>query len=490
MKNTITVLLAALVLLIVNITFNVSNSTAQWQPDVRLTNAPDTSRTYTGNSRCMASNGSIVHTVWQDNRDGNMEIYCKRSTNSGVNWEQDTRLTNNPSRSTNPTVELSGSNVYVVWQDDRDGFWEIYYKRSTDAGISWGPETRLTVINTGAASFPSIVVSGLFVHVFWHDARNGSQQEIYYKRSTDGGNNWSSDIRLTNSAGYSWFPSCEVSGSVIHLAWQDNRDGNTEIYYKFSIDGGLTWDLDTRLTNDPASSTLPTITISGSNLHVVWCDNRDGNTEIYYKRSTNGGINWGADTRLTYDPASSMNPTAEISGSNVHIVWYDNRDGNNEIYYKFSTDGGVSWSADARLTNDPAESIRPSIAISNSVLHVSWPDFRDGNYEIYYKRNPTGNPTGMVSINTEIPKEYKLMQNYPNPFNPVTKINFDIAKAGFVSLIVYDALGREIETLVYEVQSAGSYSAEFNGSNLSGGVYFCRMQSDGFSDVKKLVLLK
>ncbi|MCX6162282.1 MAG: T9SS type A sorting domain-containing protein, partial [Ignavibacteriae bacterium] len=81
--------------------------------------------------------------------------------------------------------------------------------------------------------------------------------------------------------------------------------------------------------------------------------------------------------------------------------------------------------------------------------------------------------------------------------NPVTKINFDIpvchfgeGRNLFVSLIIYDALGREVETLVNEVKSAGSYSVEFNGANLSGGVYFCRMQSDGFSDVKKLVLLK
>ncbi|MCX6162602.1 MAG: T9SS type A sorting domain-containing protein [Ignavibacteriae bacterium] len=116
---------------------------------------------------------------------------------------------------------------------------------------------------------------------------------------------------------------------------------------------------------------------------------------------------------------------------------------------------------------------------------------------MYYKRNPTGNPTGIVPINSEIPKEYKLSQNYPNPFNPVTKINFDIpvchsgeGRNLFVSLIIYDALGRKIETLVNQKMNAGSYSVDFNGAYLSGGVYFCRMQSDGFSDVKKLVLLK
>jgi hypothetical protein len=88
-----------------------------------------------------------------------------------------------------------------------------------------------------------------------------------------------------------------------------------------------------------------------------------------------------------------------------------------------------------------------------------------------------------------------LIQNYPNPFNPVTKINFDVpvchsgeGRNPVVKLVVYDMLGREMETLVNQKMNAGSYSVDFNGTNLSGGVYFCRMQSAGFTDVKKIVL--
>ena len=75
----------------------------------------------------------------------------------------------------------------------------------------------------------------------------------------------------------------------------------------------------------------------------------------------------------------------------MHVVWYDNRDGNNEIYYKRSTDAGINWGADTRLTNNTAYSEYPSVAVSGSVVHVVWNDYRDGNSEIYYKRNPTGN---------------------------------------------------------------------------------------------------
>ena len=102
----------------------------------------------------------------------------------------------------------------------------------------------------------------------------------------------------------------------------------------------------------------------------------------------------------------------------------DIRDGNYEIYYNRSTDAGTTWETDTRLTNATGSSYYPSVSVSGLLVHVVWMDIRDGNYEIYYKRNPNGNPTGITNINTETPKEFKLEQNYPNPFNPMTKIRF------------------------------------------------------------------
>ncbi|MCX6162605.1 MAG: exo-alpha-sialidase [Ignavibacteriae bacterium] len=490
MKNTITALLTVLALIILNITFNVSNSPAQWQPDVRLTNAPDSSRLSYNNGKCLASNGNYIHVVWYDKRDGNSEIYYKRSSDGGINWGADARLTNSTDFSFYPCIAVSGSLLHVAWVETRDGNNEIYYKRSTDAGVNWGADSRITS-DSAISTFPSIATVGNFVCIAFSDTRNNGKYEIYSKYSTDTGVNWDLDTRLTYASVGAYYPSVSISGSNVHIVWYDNRDGNSEIYYKRSTDGCITWGADTRLTNALLNSNWVSSAVLGSNVHIVWYDNRDGNNEIYYKRSTDAGVNWSADTRLTNDPANSVMPNIALSGSNVHIVWYDYRDGSYaEIYYKLSTDGGNTWSVDTRLTYDPATTLYPFITVSNSIVHVAWSDIRDGNMEIYYKRNPTGNPTGISQVNPEIPKEYKLMQNYPNPFNPVTKINFDIAKIGFVSIIVYDALGKEVVTLVNKVQSAGSYSVDFNASYLSGGVYFCRMQSAGFTDVIKLVLLK
>ena len=98
--------------------------------------------------------------------------------------------------------------------------------------------------------------------------------------------------------------------------------------------------------------------------------------------------------------------------------------------------------------------------------------------------------TSVTPVVTNLPDKYLLSQNYPNPFNPVTKINFAIPKSGLVSLKVYDVLGREVSTLVNEVKNAGTYKVEFNASNLSSGMYFYKVSVNGFTDVKKMMLIK
>jgi hypothetical protein len=100
-----------------------------------------------------------------------------------------------------------------------------------------------------------------------------------------------------------------------------------------------------------------------------------------------------------------------------------------------------------------------------------------------------GQLTG-VNTNKNIVSDYKLEQNYPNPFNPSTKIEYDLPKEGMISLKIYDMLGREVKTLVNEHKNAGSYNIEFNANHLTSGIYFYRLTSGNFTQVKKLILIK
>ncbi|MBL0062756.1 MAG: T9SS type A sorting domain-containing protein [bacterium] len=86
--------------------------------------------------------------------------------------------------------------------------------------------------------------------------------------------------------------------------------------------------------------------------------------------------------------------------------------------------------------------------------------------------------------------EYALHQNYPNPFNPSTSIQFDVPEVAHVSLIVVDALGREVQTLVNGTQAAGTHSVKFDAAELPSGLYFYVMRAGSFTDTQKMLLLK
>jgi hypothetical protein len=160
----------------------------------------------------------------------------------------------------------------------------------------------------------------------------------------------------------------------------------------------------------------------------------------------------------------------------------------------------MSWGADTRLTSDSAYSGYPSVSVSGQVVHIVWNDDRDGNPEIYYKRDPTGNSIGIISIGGEIPKSFSLSQNYPNPFNPVTKIRFDIPlsrgvdavgrRGVLTQLIVYDVLGREVASLVNEQLQPGTYEVEWDGTNYPSGIYYYTINAGSFFQSKKMVLIK
>lgn len=480
-------LLSALLFLTVFIFFK-ENVLAQWSSDIRHTNNNGISETSWSNARNVAAADQVIHTVWDDDRFGNDEIMYKRSTDNGLNWGAVVRLTNNSGGSQKPSISVSGQTVHVVWYDDRDGNLEIYYLRSTDAGLTWGTDLRLTT-NSGSSWYPSMDVFGSIVQVVWTDNRDGNN-EIYYKRSTDAGINWDPVVRITNSTGSSIFPSIFTAGLITHIVWHDERDGNGEIYYNRSLNAGVTWGSDIRLTTNTAETGYPCISVSGTVAHVVWEDYVDGNYEIYYRRSPDNGQNWDAALRLTNNSAISNNVSIATSGPQLHITWTDTRNGIQAIYYKASTNSGTNWSSDLKLNSGNLFADRSSLCLSGNTIHVVWYDFRDSDFEIYYKRNPTGNPVSVTNINSEIPESFSLTQNYPNPFNPVTNIEFSIPNTGLTKLVIFDAAGREIETLVNSDLNPGTYKAEWDASKINSGVYFYRLTSGNFTETKKMILVK
>lgn len=124
-------------------------------------------------------------------------------------------------------------------------------------------------------------------------------------------------------------------------------------------------------------------------------------------------------------------------------------------------------------------------------LRVPLPNFTTGTAsDRIFKVYVTYTPIGINQISSEVPSSFSLGQNYPNPFNPNTTIKFNVSKAGFVKVIIYNSLGKEIEQLVNNNLSAGQYEVNWNAGNQPSGVYFYKLVSENFSDVKKMMLVK
>jgi hypothetical protein len=102
----------------------------------------------------------------------------------------------------------------------------------------------------------------------------------------------------------------------------------------------------------------------------------------------------------------------------------------------------------------------------------------------------TAIPVGINQISSEVPDRFSLSQNYPNPFNPSTKIKFQIPKKGFVKLTVFNVLGKDIQVLVSRELSPGIYEVDFVGSDLPSGVYYYKLETEEFTQSKKMVLIK
>jgi len=367
---------------------------ASWSTATRITS--DTGES-SFPSVASSSTGQYVYMVWKDNTPGNFEIYLKRSTNYGVSWSSALRMTLNTGSSERPSVACSsnGQYVYLVWADDTPGNYEIYFKRSTNYGVNWGSAAKITT-NTGDSGKPGVACSsnGQYVYLAWQDNTPGNY-EIYFRRSTNYGASWGTALRMTVNAGGSWKArvACSSNGRYVYLAWYDTTLGNSEIYFRRSTNYGVNWGAAVRITTNTGYSAYPSVACSsnGQYVYLVWADDTPGNYEIYFKRSTNYGASWGTAARITINTGLSRYSSVACSstGQYVYLAWDDTTNWNFEIYFRRSTNYGVNWGAAVRITTNTGNSVVPSVACSSNgqYVYLVWADDTPGNYEIYLKKS-------------------------------------------------------------------------------------------------------
>jgi len=177
--------------------------------------------------------------------------------------------------------------------------------------------------------------------------------------------------------------------------------------------------------------------------------------------------------------------------NNVYVTGYSVGSGSGDDYatLKYNSSGVQQWVA---RYNGPGNSMDQSTSViidSLGNVYVTGASNGSGSGADYatIKYSQT---VGIHPVSNEIPNQYSLSQNYPNPFNPTTNIEFSIPKSSFVKLSVYDLLGRELETLVEEELTAGTYKTNWNSSHFSSGVYFYKLETSEFTFTKKMLMIK
>jgi hypothetical protein len=383
------------------------------------------------------SGGAII--TWYEDRIGNQDIYAQRINSSGATqWTTAAAgglpVCINTSRQDNPTITFDGSGgAIITWFDSRAGNNDIYVQRINSSGTTlWttAAEGGLPVCTLTSAQYtPDISSDGSGGAIIsWSDARNSAFYDVYAQRINGSGvAQWEADgIAISTVGGKATYPVITGDASGGIITWQDSRNASSDIYASKASPDGVL----------PVELTKFTANIISNKVTLNW----QTATEV---------DNYGFDVERTFSHSTEWQKIGFVQG---------NGNSNSPKEYSFADNSATSGKYAYRLKQ-----------IDN-----------DGTYEY----------SNEINVDLGIPAEFLLQQNYPNPFNPETVISYQLPVSGNVSLKVFDMLGREVATIVNEVQEAGIYDVSFNGKAFASGAYIYRFQSGNYIKINKMVLMK
>ena len=321
----------------------------------------------------VVSNGNGYGVAWGARVDeaGPPEIFFRLLDKNGVPAGPPKRITDAPNLSLSPSLVWTGTQYGLAWHDGRDaapdaapgtGGAEIYFARLDAAGDKIGNDVRVS--NFLSQSFrPSLVWNGTEYAVTWNDDRDGNH-EIYFARLDANGAPVGGEVRVTNAAGSSLFSDLAVvrSGTGTPgygVVWQDDRDGNIEVYFS-RLDAMGAPASAIRLTTTPLASGDAHIAWSGSSFGVAWIDEKPGDADVssyvYFAQLSEVGAKIGTDVLVRDADGRADVPIIAWNGNGAEygLAWRDTRSGGaaGEIYFARLTAGGVKVAAERNLTMD------------------------------------------------------------------------------------------------------------------------------------------
>jgi hypothetical protein len=232
------------------------------------------------------------------------------------------RISTAPGSSRSPSVAWNGTGFGVTWQDDRDGQWGIYFALLDAQGRLLSEDVRISD-GAGVGVTPVLAWTGAGYGVAWQDERDGFEQsEIYFRLLDERGAPLGEEVRITNAAGISYWPSLVWNGSGFGLAWSDSRSGRGEIYFVSISAQAEKLGEEAPIIATPGNAYVPALLASGNGYALSYNDDSlDQNFESYFVRLAASGSKLGTETRLSMTEPFSQLPRIAATQSGFAVAW-------------------------------------------------------------------------------------------------------------------------------------------------------------------------
>ncbi|TET89898.1 MAG: hypothetical protein E3J35_08490 [Methanomassiliicoccales archaeon] len=274
-----------------------------------------------------------------------------------------------------PSIAAEGGRVHIVWQDEGDGDADIMHRLFN--GVSWQPEEEIStdVLNEDQG-WPRIALEGDEPHVVWADEGDGDP-DVYYRHFN--GTSWEPEMEISTDSGneVNAVPSIAVENGEVHIVWHDESDGDSDIYYRHF--NGSDWEPELEISSDlgTENQTFPAIAVENGRIHVVWMNRADGDFDIYYR--LHDGIDWQPEEEISVDTESETqgNPRIAAEAGDVHAVWsFSSLTGDVHIYHRHF-DGSV-WLPERMVNVERVGTFDfqfwPDVAVDMGKAYVVWQD--------------------------------------------------------------------------------------------------------------------
>jgi hypothetical protein len=283
----------------------------------------------------------------------------------------------------------------------------------------------------------------------------------------------------------------ETDGRNIYSVFSAGENNKYKIYLVKSTDGGVNFTVPVKIDSSVADSInqiSPAIAFWNNKICISWIDNRSGSKELFYTETSDGGTTFSQVKKIS-EQSNVESPYLSANPEMLNMIWYSDGD----TYFSFKGLQSDTFSVPTKV-GDPLYQNFDQVPLSitadeNGYTYILFYDYRVNSESRLFLSSAKFTMTDINEEDISTP-HFFLYPNYPNPFNPVTTFKFSLPASDYVTLKIYDILGREVTTVVNEMLNAGEHKYNFDASGLSSGVYFYRLSAGNFSAVKKLILMK